>query len=403
MRALVLGAGIVGVTTAYYLARRGCQVTVVERADEVASGASFANGAQLSYNFTESLGGKRFLRRLLSALAGNDRAIRVGLSKDVVPWGLRFLAECTRRNASRNTVALLLTAQKSASLMRRLREDHDLDFAFRPAGKLIVLSSAADVSAARETTELKNRNGANVRLLSSAEAHEIEPALASMKQPLAGALYAPDDEVGDARAFAEHLRRCLEDDYGVSFRLRHEARAIHTRGDRVRAVDCGVPLEADAVVVCTGAWSASLLRQHGIDAGIYPVRGYSVTLPVGAATPDVSYTSLRNRFVMSRLGDRVRIAGFTDFCGFKTSNDPARIQTLIATAKRVAPDAARYDCDDPNAWGGFRPMTPSGRPVVGPTKVRGLFLNTGHGMLGWTLACGTADAVAEAVVQSLRQ
>ncbi len=159
-------------------------------------------------------------------------------------------------------------------------------------------------------------------------------------------------------------------------------------------------IEADAVVVCMGAWSSRLLRMVGINPHVYPVRGYSITLPPGEASPSVSVTALKHRMVFSRIDGFIRVAGFADFTGFDTSADAKRTQSLLELAKRVAPNAACYDAKDTNAWGGFRPMTPNGQPRVGATGIRGLYLNTGHGMLGWTLACATGYDAAQAIAQT---
>ena len=148
-----------------------------------------------------------------------------------------------------------------------------------------------------------------------------------------------------------------------------------------------------------GAWSSRLLRAVGINPHVYPVRGYSITLPLGDASPSVSMTALKHRMVFSRIDGFIRVAGFADFTGFDTSADAERTHSLLELAKRVAPNAANYDTEDVHAWGGFRPMTPNGQPQVGPTDIRGLFLNTGHGMLGWTLACATGYDAAQAVAQ----
>lgn len=398
MHVIVLGAGVVGVTSAYYLAERGCRVTIIDRADDVAMATSHANGAQLSYSFTESLAGHGFFARLPGLLSGSDRAIRVRLTPGLVPWGLRFLAQCTTRRARDNTLRQLTTARRSAALLSELRQQIDLEFAFRPAGKLVMLANADEVRVAEDTTALKRRHGVDIEMLTAAEALDVEPTLAAVRQPIKAAVFSRTDEVGDAYLFARGLRQHLERSHDVRFLLGHEAHRIVLSDNGAAAVLSDQTIDADAVVVCTGAWSQPLLRKHGIDPKIYPVRGYSVTLPAGPSAPSVSLTSLNNRFVMTRLNGRIRIAGFTDFDGFNTASDATRIRTLVDTARQVAPDAAEFNSGEMQPWGGFRPMTPSGRPVVGATKAPGIYLNTGHGMLGWTLACATAEAVADAVV-----
>ncbi len=398
MRVLVLGAGVVGVSAAYYLAELGCRVTVIEREADVAHGASHANGGQLSYSFTESLAGHGFFAKIPGLIAGSELAIRIRLSMGLLPWGLRFLRQCTNGRAEANTVALLQTAMRSAELMSELRQRTSFDFCYRPAGKIVLLANGDEVRTARKTTQLKKQYGSDVVMLTKSEALAIEPSLAAVEQPIKAAVYSASDEVADARAFAQGLQKRLEQAHDVQFLMNTEVREIAVEKGRVTGVHCSAFVAADAVIVSAGAWSDALLRRLGIASHIYPVRGFSVTLPVGSAAPSASVTSLTNRFVMSRLDGRMRIAGFTDFDGYSTARDAERIDTLVDTARRVAPAAADYGSAQIHPWGGFRPMTPSGRPVVGPTKVPGLFLNTGHGMLGWTLALATGKATADAVL-----
>ncbi len=401
MHALVLGAGVVGVTTAYYLAEAGCDVTVIDRAAEVAAGASHANGGQLSYSFTDSLAKPAFVAKIPGLVFGHDRAARVRLSTDLVRWGLKFLPECSRSRSTANTLALLEMAMRSARLLEALRERHAIDFAHRAAGKLVLLPTETDVREAQRNTLLKRRHGSDVELLTPDEVRELEPALDGLRDAFAGAVYSRSDEVADARAFAEGLRRALTETGRVRFRLGGTVERVEQNGSgRIGVVVDDEAVPADAVVVCLGVWSRRLLDGAGVAAPIYPVRGYSLTLPPGEAAPNISVTSLRHRIVFSRINGFLRIAGFADFAGFDTSRDAERIATLIDVARRAAPAMADYDAADPGAWGGFRPMTPNGRPLIGATRVPGLFVNTGHGMLGWTLACASAYDAAMAVTGS---
>ena len=400
MHVVVLGAGITGVTTAYYLAEAGHSVTVLDRGAEAAAATSHANGGQLSYSYTDSLARPEFVPRIPSLLLGFDPAIRIGIFRNLAlaPWGLRFLAQCTSRRARDNTLAVLEIALRSARLIDELQDKLGLDFAYRTAGKLVVLPRRGDIPGARLRAELKLAHGCETEVIGYDEALGLEPALGAMRQSFAAAIYSADDQVGDARAFANALAAWLTANRPVSTLFGREARAVETEGGRVVGVrtDDGT-VEADAVVVCLGPWSAQVLRPLGIDPRIYPVRGYSVTLPPGSAAPTVSVTNLEHRIVFSLLDDRVRIAGFADFLGFETRKDDARRARMLDAARRVAPDAADYDAGETHPWGGFRPVTPSSRPLVGPARVRGLFLNTGHGVLGWTLACATGHDVAQAV------
>jgi len=401
MHVIVLGAGVVGTTTAYYLSQLGCRVTVIDRASDVGDGASFANAGQLSYSFTDALAKPEFLASMPRLLLGRDSGAHVRLAPGLVGWGLRFLGQCTTKHAKSNTIAVLKTAMRSAELMTELRERAPFDFSHRRAGKLVLLSDQHELRAATASSELKSEHGCETRILSRAEATVIEPALEDMTDEFIAAVYSESDEVADSLKFTSGLRDWLEKDGLVTFRLSSNAKKIVAKQGRTQAVVVDDDtIEADAVVVCMGAWSSGLLRTVGINPHVYPVRGYSITLPPGEASPSVSMTALKHRMVFSRIDGFIRVAGFADFTGFDTSADTERTHSLLELAKRVAPNAASYDTKDAHAWGGFRPMTPNGQPQVGPTGIRGLFLNTGHGMLGWTLACATGYDAAQAVTQT---
>lgn len=401
MHVIVLGAGVVGTTTAYYLSQMGYRVTVVDRASDVGDGASFANAGQLSYSFTDALARPEFLASMPRLLLGKEPGTRVRLTPELMAWGLRFLGQCTTKRAEHNTVAVLKIAMRSAELMTELREHVPFEFSHRRAGKLVLLSDEAELKAATARSRLKNTHGSDTEILSRAEAITIEPALENISNEFIAAVYSQNDEVADSLKFTTGLRKWLEEDGMVTFRLSSTAKEIVAKRGRAHAVVVDDDtIEADAVVVCTGAWSGHLLRTIGINPHIYPMRGYSITLPSGAASPSVSVTVLKHRMVFSNIDGFIRIAGFADFAGFDTSADNERTRSLLELAKRVAPDAAKYDSKDIGAWGGFRPMTPNGQPLVGATGIRGLFLNTGHGMLGWTLACSTGYDAAQAIAQS---
>lgn len=403
MHVAVLGAGVAGVTTAYYLAESGHSVTVIERASEVATATSYANGAQLSYSYTDSLANPEFILKIPSVLLGLDPAIRIRILRNfsMFPWGLRFLTQCTRARASENTVAVLKIALRSAELLEQLQQKLSLNFAYRPVGKLVLLATPRDVRAAGVRSSLKREHGCETQILSPSEAIDKESALAFMQQDFAGAVYAEDDHVGDALAFTRSLSDWLQSNRSVQFHFNREISGLDVKKGRFLGVK--MPrgtIHADAAVVCLGPWSQSLLRPQGVRSTLYPVRGYSVTLPPGLHAPTVSITNLRHRIVYSHFDNKIRIAGFADFLGFNTGQDAERISLMCEIAKRAAPEAADYTVKDKQPWGGFRPVTPSGQPNVGTTEIGGLFVNTGHGSLGWTVACATAESAARAVTNS---
>lgn len=398
MRVAAIGAGVVGVTTAYYLAKSGHDVIVIDRARDVADGASHANGGQLSYSFTDALAKPDFLKKIPALIAGRDLGSQMRLAPALIPWGLRFLRQCTSERARQNTLAVLKIAMRSATLLQELNTSIDIEFSHRAAGKLILLANEDELAAATASTLLKNEHGSDSVILGVDEAIGVEPALAHLAGAFAGAVYSRSDEVGDARLFTRRLKEWLEQNTSARFHLGVAVDEIVTAERQVRCIRAGgESIDVDAVVVCCGAWSGKLLRPLGLDPHIYPVRGYSVTLPLGESAPSVSVTALNKRIVFSRMNDSMRIAGFADFNGFSTTQDDARIRSMLTTAKAYAPHAANYDAKDQQHWGGFRPMTPDGIPKVGRTRLEGLFLNTGHGMLGWTLACACAYDVAASI------
>lgn len=399
-RVIVLGAGVTGVVTAWYLSRKGHAVTVVDSADGVASGTSRANAGQLSYSFTDALARPEFLRKLPGLILGSDPGIFVRAKPDAafLRWGSQFLRQCTAVQARENTLAVLQIAMRSAALMEQLMQAVPLEFAFARAGKLLLLSRPEEVASARRTALLKREHGCMTEILTREEAISVEPALAQMRDDFIAAVYSCHDHVADARMFTEGLAARLRQQAAVDFRLRETAGRLVVEKEQVRGVVTdGDEHAADAVVVCLGTGSTRLLQPLGIDPAICPVRGYSITLPPGPHAPSASISDLKHRIVLSKLGASVRIAGFADFVGLETRHDKVRVDALVATARHVAPLAAEYDTADIQGWAGLRPMTPDGRPRVGRTAIRGLYLNTGHGMLGWTLACATGEAVAAEV------
>lgn len=400
MHVVVLGAGVVGVTTAYYLSERGYRVTVIDRAGHVASGASEGNGGQLSYSFTDAMASPALLSKLPGILAGRDPAFHVAASLDsrLIRWGLSFLGQCTNRQARHNTLAVLDMALRSKLHMQALLERVPLEFSFCKAGKLVMIGHRDHMVAANEMCAIKRDRGCQVRTISMDEAIEIEPALKHMENGYAGAIYSADDEAGDALEFTEKLAQWLVSNREVSFNFNTCVQRIVIDGKQMTSVETDqATFRPDAVVVCMGARSSQILKTAGVKANIYPVRGYSLTLPPGEQSNLVSLSDLKNKIVFSRLGGRIRIAGFADFVGFRTSGDNARAEQLLQVARQIAPDIADYGALSKHQWGGFRPMTPDSRPIVGATAVDRLYVNSGHGMLGWTLACVSGHEAAAAI------
>ena len=396
MRVTVIGAGVVGVATAYYLALDGHDVTVIDERPAAGSGTSFANGGQLSYSFSDALGSPEFVRSLPRLMLHRDTGARVALSPGLIRWGIRLLMHSSRRRADESSLRTYREALRSAELMQALREDTKIEFDFRASGKMILISGNEAIRRAKRTIKLKSEFGCDNVVLSGREAVDVEPALAAFTTLPEACIYSTGDQVGDAHRFSVALSRWLERETNCEFLFGIPVRAIKASGGRVVAVEHGgddVP--CDAVVVCAGTGSNALVHPLGLRLPIRAMRGYSVTLPTGDASPTTSITALDQHFVFSRLGDRVRIAGFADFIGDCDEQwVRQRTDELLRTAGELAPSAAKYGAAEKHRWSGVRPMTPDSQPIIGATAIGGLYTNTGHGMLGWTLACVSGDTVA---------
>ncbi|MFT5139865.1 MAG: D-amino-acid dehydrogenase, partial [Rhodothermales bacterium] len=302
----------------------------------------------------------------------------------------------TSERSRLNTVAVLKLALESSKLLHNIRKKIPINFSFRQAGKLVMIDSQSSLVSARNSRLMKKEQGCETKILSLSEACEIEPGLRSFKHDYLGAVWSEHDEVGCPKMFCQALSQWLQENRSVEVRLNESIKSIETNnGKLVEIITSSGGIQPDAVVVCLGACSAEMLEPLGIRANIYPIRGYSVTLPLGAAPIETSVTDLGNKIVFSRLGDQIRIAGMADIVGFNSKHDPQRLKQLVEIAHSLAPEVADFNAKPDHGWGGYRPMTPDSRPLVGSTPVKGVFLNTGHGMLGWTLACATGNQVAK--------
>lgn len=392
---VVLGAGIVGMTTAYYLARAGHAVTVIDAGDGPGEGgASFGNGAQLSYSYTDAMASPSLVRNLPKYLLGRDPAFRFRPtpSPRFWSWAASFLANATPARFEHNTVELLKLAMESrrefAGVADRFAFDH------RTTGKLNLYATVEGARAAERLIRLKNAHGAEQEMLTPGEAVAREPALAAYGHSFVAALWSPHDEAGDSHRLCVALHRALADGHGVDFRFGTRVRALDVRGGRLAAVltDRG-EVPCARAVVALGVWSADIARTAGIRLPIWPMQGYSMTVPATAMAPSASITDTARKVVFCRIGDRLRIAGIADIGPRRESLDPARFESFRETARGIFPEAGDY-AGELNPWTGFRPMTPDSRPIVGASGVEGLFLNCGHGSLGWTLSMATAARLA---------
>ncbi|WP_431856103.1 D-amino acid dehydrogenase [Azospirillum sp.] len=401
MRVAVLGAGVVGLTTAWCLADDGHEVVVIDRGDGPAAGASRANGAQLSFSYVAPLAAPSVIAKLPALILERESPLRLypQLDPQLWAWCARFLAACTKQQAAETTVRLLTLSFYSRRVLDDLLRREAIAFHHAHAGKLVVYSDAESLSGARAQLEFQKTLGCEQDLLDAEGCLAVEPALHHVRDRLVGGVFTRSDSAGDCKRFCDELAERIERRApGSEFRFNTAIQGLEVAGKRVRAVrtDKG-PVEADAVVLALGVGSRHLARSLGFDVPIYPLKGYSITVPIGRddAAPRVSVTDSLHKIVYARLGDRLRAAGIADLAGHDESIDRTRLALLVERARATFPEAGDYA--DASPWAGLRPATPRGTPILGRSPLDNLFLNVGHGALGFTLAAGAARAVADIV------
>jgi D-amino-acid dehydrogenase len=394
MRVCVLGAGIVGLATAWQLNREGHEVCVIDRAAPGA-GASGGNGAQLSYSYVQPLADPSIWKQLPKLLLSPSSPLKLRPQLDPLQWrwGMAFLAACNARTSRETTVRLLALAAESRAAFEEMRGDIAPDCDFSATGKLVLYASEASLEGARRQLELQRALGSEQRLVTPDECVALEPALASYRGQMAGAIHTPSECAADCLKVCMALVQALRE-RGVRFMLDTEIRGFEVRRGLVAAVKTAAgDVEADAFVMALGTASHRLGRALGAYLPVYPLKGYSITVdvdPTPGAAPQVNVTDSARKVVFARIGSRLRVAGMAELVGHDASIPATRIETLAEATRAVFPDAGRWD--ELHPWTGMRPATPTGIPIVGrlmPSPSNMLF-NTGHGALGFTLAFGSA-------------
>jgi D-amino-acid dehydrogenase len=402
MHVCVLGAGIVGLATAWQLQREGHHVSVIDR-NAPGLGASGGNGAQLSYSYVQPLADPSIWTQLPRLLLSPSSPLKLRPTLDPLQWrwGLAFLGACNARTSRETTAQLLaLAAQSRAAfedMMVQLRPACD----FSSNGKLVLYPSASALQGARRQLELQRALGSNgQRLVTPDECIAIEPALAYYREHMAGAIYTPSECAADCLKLCAELVDALAQ-RGVAFHLGVEVQGFVEAGARVAALRTSAgPFEADAYVLALGSGSQRLARELGTYLPVYPLKGYSITVDVDdapGAAPQVSVTDSARKVVFARIGSRLRVAGMAELVGHDASIPAERIETLEAATRALFPHCSRFDALHP--WTGMRPATPTGRPIIGrlPRAPANVLFNTGHGALGFTLAFGSAQRIAREI------
>ena len=398
MRVLVLGGGLVGVASAWYLSEDGHEVTLVDRQPGVALETSFANGGQISVSHAEPWANPGTPWRALQWLGREDSPLLWRLRADLAQWGwgLRFLRECTPGRTRQNIIAILRIALYSRELLKELRPALGLEYDQQERGILHFYTDQAEFAHAIPQADLMRQYGCERIAKTAAECLAIEPALAGSTVPVVGGTFTAEDESGDAHKFAQMLAERAAA-RGVVFRFGDAVAELVQEGGRIAGVRLasGEMLTADAYVVALGSYSPLLLKPLGISIPVYPAKGYSATLTLneGSSMPTVSLTDDGHKIVFSRFGNRLRVAGTAEFTGYDASLNEVRCQALVRRTQAIFPELVARG--DPEFWAGLRPATPSNVPLIGRSRLSNLYLNTGHGTLGWTMACGTGKLLAD--------
>ncbi len=404
MKIVVLGAGVIGVTSAWYLSKDGHDVTVLDRQPAAGMETSFANGGQISVSHAEPWANPGAPAKIYKWLGREDAPLLFRLRADwrQWSWGLRFLVECLPGRTRQNTLTLLRLGLYSRDLLKSLRRETGLQYDHLEKGILQFHTDASEFETAHARVDLLRSHGCEMHIKSVQQCMELEPALRASRIGLVGGTYAPDDESGDAHQFTGNLAELCRQG-NVQFGYEHAIESLRIEGDAVIGAVVGKPdgrselVKADAFLVALGSYSPLLLSRAGIRIPVYPVKGYSVTVPLthSEAAPQGCLSDENAKMAITRLGNRLRAAGTAELTGYDTTLSAARCQAIVSRIEQLFPGAGDYA--SASRWAGLRPATPSNVPLIGRTRLRNLYLNTGHGTLGWTLACGSGKAVADVI------
>ena len=400
VKVIVLGAGVIGVTTAYYLARGGAEVRVLDRQPGPGMETSFANAGELSYGMTSPWAAPGIPMKALKWLFMRHRPLFIWPMVDPAmwSWGVKMLANCTEAAYRLNKGRMVRISNYSRDALTDLLAEVPLEFDLREKGTLQLFRTEKQLKGSKADQEVLAEYDSPYEVLSRDECIAVEPGLVHVADKFVGGLRLTADRTGDCRMFTLALADKAAE-MGVSFRYGNTISGFTHAGDRITSVETEHgPETADAYVCALGPYAPILLKAVGIRLPIYPIKGYSITLPVtdDAAAPQSTLMDETHKVAITRLGDRIRVAGQAEIIGYNAKLGPTGTDTVRYVVSDLFPKGG--DVSRAEGWTGLRPMTPDGTPVIGPTRYANLFLNTGHGTLGWTMACGSGRAVADAVL-----
>ncbi|MGP3790157.1 D-amino acid dehydrogenase [Pseudomonas sp. B392_1p] len=397
MRVLVLGSGVIGTTSAYYLARAGFEVTVVDRQPAPAQETSFANAGQISPGYASPWAAPGIPLKAIKWMLQKHAPLAIRPTADINQylWMLQMLRNCTASRYAVNKERMVRLSEYSRDCLDELRAETGIAYEERQLGTTQLFRTQAQVDAAAKDIAVLEQSGVPYEVLDRAGIARVEPALAAVTDKLAGALRLPNDQTGDCQLFTTRLAEMAKE-LGVEFRFGQNIERLEGDGNRLAGVWIDGTLEtADHYVLALGSYSPQLLKPLGIKAPVYPLKGYSLSVPITNAEMAPTSTILDETYkvAITRFDQRIRVGGMAEVSGFDLSLNPSRRATLEMITADLYPQGG--DLAKAEFWTGLRPATPDGTPIVGATRYTNLFLNTGHGTLGWTMACGSGRLLAD--------
>ena len=399
MEIIVLGSGVVGLTSAWYLAQAGHEVTVIDRQSRSGEETSFANAGQISYGYSSPWAAPGIPKKAVKWLLQQHAPLKIkpSLSPQLYKWASQMLLNCSQRRYQVNKSRMLSLSNYSQECLSQLRKEQRISYEGKQQGTLQLFRNQQQLDGAQKDMRLLELSGTQHTLLDVEGCLNQEPGLRPVADKLAGGLYLPDDETGDCFLFCQQLTK-LAERAGVKFEFDTNVQSIVKDGDNI----CGVITNrgtfiADSYVVAMGSYSTQLLNSIGIHIPVYPVKGYSLTVPIKdeQLAPHSTVMDETYKVAMTRFDDRIRIAGTAELTGFDYSIPEKRKATIAMVVKDLFPQAGYFEQGE--FWTGLRPMTPDGTPIIGKTQYKNLYTNTGHGTLGWTMACGSAQLLTDVI------
>ncbi|EXE30516.1 pyridine nucleotide-disulfide oxidoreductase family protein [Acinetobacter baumannii 1525283] len=399
MRVIVLGSGVIGVASAYYLARQGAEVTVLDRQSGPAEETSFGNAGQISPGYSTPWAAPGIPFKAVKWMFQHHAPLAINLDGSMwqLQWMAQMLKNCNPQSYAVNKERMMRVAEYSRDCLRELRKDTGIHYENRAKGTLQLFRKEAQMEAVQRDISVLEECGVSYELLNGNELGRVDPALANAQDKLVGGLHLPNDETGDCYLFTNALAQIAKE-LGVNFQFNQNVEKLIVEGDQIKGVQVnGKVLTADRYVLAFGSYSRDFLKPLDLQLPVYPVKGYSLTIPIvdPAFAPQSTVLDETYKIAITRFDQRIRVGGMAELSGFNLGLNEDRRATLQMVTQDLFPGG---DMEQASFWTGLRPMTPDSTPIIGATRFKNLFLNTGHGTLGWTMACGSGKLISDIVL-----